>query len=391
MTTASISKERSTTGLVVLAVLALLAVLGLVAGVYRLANGLGETTNLSNEYAWGLWIVMDFTLIAFSGAAFTLAAVVYIFNLDKYRPVMRMAVLTGFLGYVSVLLILLIDLGRWDRFWAFIVYPNIHSPLFEISWCILLYTMVLALEFAPFLFERLNRPNIVRAIHRFSVPIVIAGITLSTLHQSTLGTLYTALMHKLHPLWATPLLPLFFLISSIGMGLSTVIMVVLIASRAFNRKVEMDVLGGLAKGSVAVWVIYLLFKLEHLLFAGQLSNAFAFDKYSVWYLIEMVVGVVLPIILFSMASVRKNKTGLLLTSLLVFIGVLLNRLNATIIGQEVTQATFLLQAETVEAATYTPSLIEWAVQIGVLAAGALAWYLVARYLPIFPEDVKEAH
>jgi Ni/Fe-hydrogenase subunit HybB-like protein len=140
-----------------------------------------------------------------------------------------------------------------------------------------------------------------------------------------------------------------------------------------------------------VWVIYLLFKLEHLLFSRQLGNAFDFDRYSVWYLIEMVVGVILPIILYSMASIRKSKNGLFLTSILVFLGVLLNRLNATITGQTLTQATWLLQSETVEAATYTPSLIEWAVQIGVLAAAALVWYLAANYLPIFPEDVKEAH
>jgi Ni/Fe-hydrogenase subunit HybB-like protein len=140
-----------------------------------------------------------------------------------------------------------------------------------------------------------------------------------------------------------------------------------------------------------VWVVYLLFKLEHLLFARQLSNAFSFDKESVWYLIEMVVGVVLPIILYSMSSVRRSKNGLFITSVLVLLGVLINRLNATIIGQSLTQANWLIQSETVKAATYTPSLIEWAVQIGVLAAAALAWYLAASYLPIFPEDVKEAH
>ena len=391
MTTATIRRDRSTTGIVVLAVLIGLTILGLVTGIWRLANGLGEATNLSDSYPWGLWIGFDFTLIAFSGGAFTLAAVVYILNLEKYRPVVRPAVLTGFLGYLSVLVILLIDLGRWDRFWAFLVYPNIHSPLFEISWCILLYTAVLGLEFLPFVFERFNKPHIVRTIHRFTIPIVIAGITLSTLHQSTLGTLYAAMPEKLHPLWYTPLLPVLFFISSVGMGLSTVIFVSLIAGRAFSRKVEMGVLAGLAKGSVWVWVVYLLFKLEHLIFSRQLGNAFAFDTQSVWYLIEIVVGVILPIVLYAMPAVRRSKSGLFWASLLVFAGILINRMNATWVGQSLTASTWSLQSKTVEAATYTPSWIEIAVQVGVLAAVAVIWYLAALFLPIFPEDVKESH
>lgn len=387
MTTATM-KGRSSTGMIVLGIFVLLTVLGLVTGIYRLTTGLGESTNLSNDYPWGLWIGFDFTLIAFSGGAFTLAAIVYIFNLEKYRPLIRPAVLTGWLGYISVLVILLIDLGRWDRFWAFLVYPNIHSPLYEISLCILFYTIVLTLEFAPFVFERLNRPNIVKTIHRFSIPIVITGITLSTLHQSTLGTLYTAMPYKLHPLWHTPLLPLFFFLSSVGMGLSTVILVSLIAGKVFNRKVEMDALAGLAKGSAWLWVVYLLFKLEHLFFSRRIADAFAFDTQSLWYLVELGVGVILPIVLYSRPQVRKSKSGLFWTSLLVTLGVLINRFNATWTGQSLTSANWTIQGVT-EAGTYVPHWIEIAVQVGVLAAVTLVWYFAASYLPIFPEDIKE--
>lgn len=387
MTTATM-KGRSTTGNIVLVVLALLTVLALVVGIYRLSVGLGDTTNLSDDYPWGLWIGFDFTLIAFSGGAFTLAAIVYIFNLKKYRPLVRTAVLTGWLGYISVLVILLVDLGRWDRFWAFLVYPNIHSPLYEISLCILLYTTVLTLEFAPFVFERLNKPNIVKTIHRFTIPIVIAGVTLSMLHQSTLGTLYAAMPYKLHALWHTPLLPLFFLLSSIGMGLSTVIMVTLIAGKAFGRKVEMGALEGLAKGSVWVWVVYLLFKLEHLFFARHIADALAFDTQSIWYLIEIIVGVILPIVLYSMVQVRKSQAGLFWTSLLVTLGILINRFNATWTGQSLPSSNWPIQGA-VEAGTYVPHWMEIVIQVGVLAAVTLAWYFAARYLPIFPEDVKE--
>ena len=150
-------------------------------------------------------------------------------------------------------------------------------------------------------------------------------------------------------------------------------------------------LEGLAKGSVWVWVVYVLFKLEHLIFARQLDAALAFDKESIWFLIEIGVGAILPIILYSMASVRKSRTGLFWTSILVTVGIFLNRLNVTITGQSLTSSNWLLQSGTVEQGTYTPSLIEYGVQIGVLAAAALAWYLLARYLPIFPEDVQETH
>ena len=302
-----------------------------------------------------------------------------------------MAVLTGFVGYVSVLVILLIDLGRWDRFWAFLVYPNIHSPLFEISWCILLYTLVLALEIAPVVFERLNKPGAVRTIHRGSIVIVIAGITLSTLHQSTLGTLYAAMPYKLNHLWWTPLLPVLFFISAIAAGLSAVILLSLIAGRAFKRNVEMDALASLAKGSFWLLLVYLLLKLEHLWGARLFDEAFAFDKYSNWYLLEVGIGVILPMILFGLPKVRSTKVGLFAGSLAVTVGVLLNRFNATLTGQEITSATWRIQTNTLEVPTYTPSLIEWAVLLGILAAAALAWYVAARYLPIFQEDVKEIH
>jgi Ni/Fe-hydrogenase subunit HybB-like protein len=392
MTTATATKQdRSIVGTIILIVLALLALVGVVTGIYRLINGLGATTNLSDAYPWGLWIVFDFTLIAFSGAAFTLALLVYIFGLEQYRRLLRMAILTGFLGYVSVLIILLVDLGRWDRFWAFLVYPNIHSPLFEISWCILLYTLVLALEIAPIVFERLDKPGAARTIYRAAIVIVIAGITLSTLHQSTLGTLYAAMPYKLNHLWWTPLLPVLFFISAVAAGLSAVILLSLIAGRAFKREVEMDALEGLAKGSFWLLIFYLLLKLEHLWGAGLFDEAFAFDKYSVWYMLEVGVGVVLPLILFGLPKVRRAKAGLFVASLAVTVGVLLNRFNATLIGQQLTSATWRLQSTTVEMPTYTPSLIEWLVLLGVLSAAALAWFLAARHMPIFPEDVKEAH
>lgn len=371
-------KKPSRRGQAVLGVLGALTLLGVATGVYRLAVGLGSTTNLSDAYPWGIWIGFDFTLIAFSGGAFTLCGIIVIFHQTRCRAVERLTILTGWLGYVSVLVILLVDLGRPDRFYHFILYPNVHSPLFEICWCVLLYTGVLTLEFAPAVFEGLRRPKIAHTLHGFIVPIAIAGVTLSMLHQSTLGTLYVAMPTKLHTLWHSGLLPIFFLISSIGMGLSTVILVTLTAHRALGRRISaetMSVLAGMAKASVFVWALYLALKFEDVVLSGQLEVLLAFDTQSVWFLAELIVGVILPIILYTHPRVRASQVWLAATATLCMLGVGLNRFNTVLTGQAV-----------IEGARYTPHWMEVTTQIGVLAAVILAWYLAASFLPIFEED-----
>jgi len=247
-----------------------------------------------------------------------------------------------------------------------------------VCWCVLLYTIILTLEFAPAVFEGLRKPKIARAIHKFVVPTAIIGVTLSMMHQSTLGTLYLAMPHKLHTLWHSAMLPLFFLISSIGMGMSTVILAVLVGHKAMGKTVSeegMGVLRGMAKASVFIWAVYLLLKVEDLVMTGQLGAAFAFDAQSIWFLVELLIGVILPIILFARSQVRNSQRGLLGTALLVTLGIILNRFNTVLVGQKV-----------VEGASYTPHWMEVAVQVGVLAAVILAWYLAVSLLPIFEDD-----
>jgi Ni/Fe-hydrogenase subunit HybB-like protein len=377
-TTAMRLKRPSLTGLITLVILAALALLGVGTGIYRLFVGLGATTDLSDAYPWGLWIGFDFALIAFSGGAFTLCGLIVVFNQVHCKAMERLVVLTGWLGYVSVLVILLVDLGRPDRFYNFLIYFNHHSPLFEVCWCILLYSLVLTLEFAPAVFEGLRRPKIAHAIHNFSVPIAIVGVTLSLMHQSTLGTLYLAMPHKLHTLWHSAMLPLFFLVSSIGMGMSTVILSGLVGHRAMGKTLTEEakgVLRSMAKASVFVWAVYLLLKVEDLAVAGQLGAVFSFDAQSVWFLAELLIGVVLPIVLFALPRVQKSERGLLGTALLVTMGTVLNRFNTVLVGQKV-----------VEGASYSPHWMEIAVQVGVLAAVILVWYLAASLLPIFEDD-----
>lgn len=386
--TAITMRKPSTVGKVVLAVLALLTLAAVGTAIYRLIVGLGVSTNLSDAFPWGLWIGFDFSLIAISGVGFTMAAVVYVLNLEQYRPLARAAVLTGFLGYASVLVILLLDLGRPDRFWGFLVFWNAHSPLFEISWCVLLYTTVLTLEFLPVLFERLNKPNIVKTLHKIQIPLVIAGVTLSTLHQSTLGTLYLALPHLMNDLWWTWVLPALFLVSSIGIGLAVMIFVWIVGSKVFGRKVELDLLQGLAKGIIGVAVVYLVLRFGDLWFTGDMAAVFAFDYLSRWFWVEILLLTIVPIVIYAVKKWRQSETGLLVFAMSIIAGGFLNRFNSVMTAQAINRH---LATAVEETARYTPSLLEWVFQIGVLAGVVLLWYVAARFLPIFPETVKEKH
>ena len=194
-------------------IVAAIAAAGLSVAAYRLYAGLGVTTNLSKAFPWGVWISFDLSTVAFSGGAFTLAALVYVFHLHELHAAVRPTVLAGLIGYSSVLLILFMELGRWDRFYHFLIYPNLNSALFEVSWCIMLYSTILIYELSPVLLKNSRWSGAIKVIEKWTSPIVIAGVTLSTLHQSSLGTLFGVMSPRLHTLWHSMLLPVFFLIS----------------------------------------------------------------------------------------------------------------------------------------------------------------------------------
>jgi hypothetical protein len=188
----------------------------LYAAYLRFFHGLGAATNLSDRFPWGLWIGFDVLCgVGLAAGGFTLVATVHIFNIERYQPILRPAILTAFLGYLLVIVALLFDLGRSFRIWHALVMWNPRSVMFEVAWCVMLYTTVLMLEFIPVFFERFGWRKALRRIRAISVPLVIVGVILSTLHQSSLGSLYLIVPEKLHPLWYTPLLPVLFFISAI--------------------------------------------------------------------------------------------------------------------------------------------------------------------------------
>lgn len=356
--------------------LALLAIFGLGAGFYRLYAGLGETTNMSKVFPWGVWISFDLTTVALSGGAFTLAALVYVFHMHDLHPATRPTVLFGLLGYGSVLVILFFDLGRWDRFWHFLVYPNINSALFEVSWCIAIYSTILIYEFSPVIVERFGNNKLLDLIKKLTVPMVIAGVTLSSMHQSSLGTLFIVMSPRLHPLWYSMLLPVFFLLSSIPAGISLILIGSIVSDYLFGHSLSQKVIEKL--GWLAPWVLgfYLALKLGELLVVEELELLFTSGFYSVLFWAELLIGVIIPIILFSIKQVRWSRAGSLVAALLVAAGIVLNRFNAT-----------WFAIKPLNGMVYTPSWMEIALLVGVASGVLLVFTLISHYFPVFVETI----
>ncbi len=351
-----------------LGVLGFLTFAGAVAGIGRLIMGLQATTQLNDTYSWGIWIGFDFGLIAFAGAGFTMAAVVHIFHLERFHAALRPALLTGLLGYVAVLLLLVLDLGRPDRFYHFLLYWNLHSPLFEISWCVLLYSTVLMIEVSPYALRFLPWRWPLRVVGWLMLPVTIIGVTLSTLHQSTLGTLYLNMPHRLHALWYTPVLPIFFYVSSIMAGLSLGAVGYRVAKRVRAEPEDKAVANGLITGAVVIGAVYGAAKFVEIIVAGD-AGLLASNMGLLW-LFELLLGVGLPVLLWSVPAWRRLDAVQWLVPILMLSSVLLNRFNATLYAQ-------VLPAGT---ASYTPHILEWVSTVGILAGALLAWMLAVRFL-----------
>src|SRR5215472_8517376 len=240
------------------AILAAVLILGACATYIRFFKGLGASTNLSDAFPWGLWVGFDVMCgVMLAAGGFTLTATVYLFNIKKFKPIVRPTVLTAFLGYLLVCVGLFFDLGRGYRIWHPLVMWNPHSVMFEVAWCVTLYTTVLSLEFLPIVLEKFGWHKPLEWIHRISVPLMILGVLLSTLHQSSLGTLFLIVPEKLYPLWYTPILPLLFWVSAVAVGLAMTIFESWHSSRAFGRALELPLLASMARVLAVLMSVYL--------------------------------------------------------------------------------------------------------------------------------------
>ncbi len=345
----------------------------------RFTRGLGASTHLSDRFPWGLWIGFDVLCgVGLAAGAFTLTAVVHIFNLRKFEPIVRPAVLTAFLGYLLVILGLMFDLGQPWRIWHALIFWNPHSVMFEVAWCVMLYTTVLAVELSPAVFERFGLHKAIRLVRAVYTPLVIAGVVLSTLHQSSLGSLYLIVPSKLHPLWYTSLLPVLFYLSAIGAGLGMVILESHLSGRAFGRRLEMDLLEPLGRAMVLILGIYGLLRLLILRRNGALAGLLTPGYEEQMFLVELALGVVLPVALLSSSRIRHHPKGLRIGAFLAVLGFVMNRLNVSVTGMEGAAGT-----------RYLPSWMEVAVSLGLVALGFGLFALAARHLAIFPPSSAE--
>jgi Ni/Fe-hydrogenase subunit HybB-like protein len=361
-------------------VLATVLLAGAYATILRFTRGLGASTNLSDAFPWGLWIGFDVLCgVMLAAGGFTLTATVYIFNLKSFKPIVRPAVLTAFLGYVLVVVALLIDLGRGYRIWHPLVMWNPRSVMFEVAWCVMLYTTVLALEFSAVVFERLQWRKLLTIQQAISVPLVILGVILSTLHQSSLGSLYLIVPDKLYPLWYSPLLPMFFFVSSVCVGLAMTIFESHMSARAFGKHLELDLLNRLGRVLLVLLIVYSVLRFQDLYHRGALA-LLAHPGYEVrLFLVEVTIGLVFPIGLLMSRRVRTSSQGLYVSAVLVVLGFITNRLNVSITGMEASAGL-----------RYVPRWTEMAITASIVASGFTCFALAVKYLPIFATPMASA-
>ena len=375
-------------------VLLTLMCIAVVVAMLRYALGIGTISDLSYSYPWGFWISFDlFTGVVISSGGFLMAGTVYILRIKEFQPLLRPSVLTAFLGYIMVAVALLVDLGHPERILYMMIHWNHTSVLLEIGICVMSYLTVLAIEFAPVVLERFPKLHkIAHFIHKFIMPFVILGVALSTLHQSSLGSLLLIQPAKLHPLWWTPILPIMFFTSAISIGLAMIILESSLSSRYFKRGLETHLLEKLARALPVMLVIYGLLKFGELAYSGELGYLFTSGGMSLLFWAEILISIIVPTIWFSIKKNRQSANGLLAGAIIVLLGMILNRFNVSWFAVKHPDPLFYMPTF-MSNVKYFPTLPEVAISIGIFSAGILAFGLAAKYLPVFEaeRETEETH
>ncbi len=396
---APVAKKFFTPGMMVLITI---MVGGVGWGLYRMVFGLASVTNLNDQYPMGLWIGIDVaTGVALAAGGFTTSALVYVFRREHFHAIIRPALLTAMLGYTFVAIGLLFDLGRWYYIW----HPTLpwmwqaNSVLFEVAMCVTLYLTVLYIEFAPIVCERfmghVNLPgklarlnDIIDIVLRLADHVlgkvmflfVIAGVVLSCLHQSSLGTMMVIAPYKLHPLYWTELLPVLFLTSAIAVGFPVVILESMLAGRAFDRKPEMNILTPLAKMAPYLLGSYIAFRVGDMLYRGSYVFLFDGSAAAIMFWIEFGLLTIVPCCMFMSPDVRRSPGGLLTAALMYIAGVLLNRCTVFFIAYQPPYAE----------KAYIPAIGEFALTIGLIAAIMFVYRAVVTIFPVLSAPEHEA-
>jgi formate dehydrogenase iron-sulfur subunit len=398
-------------------------IFGLLSLVARFALGLGGSTQLSNTYAWGLWIVFDLVWIAVAAGAFATAGLIYVFQRKDLYSMGRAAVLLGFLSYSFVTVTLVADLGLPWHFYQLALQAPEQSAMFEVSWCVGLYVTILLLEFLPVPLEWLGLTHAIEKWRRWSgiyvtgaitlfiyllsrnllyaaaaaalfsflavrarrrpaepIMLAIAAVTLSTMHQSSLGSLFLLMPDKLAPQWWSPVLPIAFFLSSIAAGTGLVILVEMWIAKAWKRSVRMSQLA--AMGQVTFWslLVYLVFRLGDLAVRGQLTSAWS-GKFGALFTAELLLGGLVPLVLLASRRQRERQSTLLLGAALTTAGIVFNRVNVVLFAMTLKGPMPQISPE-----TYMPTVVEWGVSVGLIAATIFLFGLGVRLVPLLPAE-----
>jgi len=358
---------------------------GAVVTVVRFSHGLGATTGLTDSAPWGLWIAFDVMGgVALAAGGFVLAATVYIFRLERYRPFVRPAILTAFLGYLAVAIGLQYDLGLPWHIWHIFIYPQHHSVLFEVGMCVVLYLTVLGLEFSPVVLEHqwFKRPvfqSIHAVVKRFTILLVIAGIVLSTLHQSSLGSLFLIQPFRVHPLWYSPIVYVLFFVSAAGLGLMMVTLESLLSGWFFGHKIRTDLLGGLGRAASIVLFVYAGLRIGDLVVRGQIGHAFDGSWQGSLFLFELCMSALLPAILLAVRRVRTSVAGLAICAGFTVLGMIGYRFDICVV-------TFTRP----DGMPYLPTWMELAVSAAVVSGAILVFIFFVEHLKVY-DDAPDEH
>ena len=360
-------------------IVGIIFVTGMYATYIRFFHGFRASTNLSDQMPWGLWVGLG-TLcgVGLSAAGFGISAAVYLLGMERYRPILRSAILISFLGYVTVCVGYLYEIGLPWRFWHPIVMWNHRSVLFDVCVCIMTYTTILTFEFAPAVIEKLPwkgvRETMLRWHHKILIGMVLAGVLLSSCHQSYLGGLYLIALGKVHPLWYSPYMHAMFYLSAIPAGLALTIMAIYLSMRSLNVRVDPTILSDCGRMVQMLLIVYAFFRVLDLVANGAVHYAFQHTVEAGYFWLEMLLFLAIPITLLSFESVRENLERLYWSCAIVVAGFMVDRLNVSINS-----------LQTALGAHYVPKWSELASSVLVVAAGVLAFRYAVIYLDILPK------
>ena len=357
------------------AVSLIIAIIGIYSLIIRFTKGLGASTHLSDEVPWGLWIGFDFIGVGLAAAGFTIAATAHIFNNHKYEPIARPAILTAYIGYIMVVALLIIDLGRPENFWHPLVMWNVHSVMFEITWCVICYSTVLTIEFAPVILEKYNLTKLMKLVKKITVPVVICGVLFSTLHQSSFGSLYLIAPAKVYPLWYSSFLPVHFFISCIAAGLAMIILEAYLSARAFEQGLNIRILSGLGKGMLAVIILELIFRFSDLILSDKMHFLFAHANETYIFWLEIILGSLIPVLILTHPKYKVNRTGMYFAAIFTISGFILNRMNVCV--------TSLVRSS---GQVYRPSFEEISITLFLLLTAMAAFKLIVENFHVFPRE-----